>query len=54
MLRYLLMLSLLPRVIAAGRHLHQLAEQPHGIVVSLRFDETVTTHWSGVCESLRL
>jgi len=53
-LRYLLMMSLLPYVITTGRHFHQLAEQPNGVVVPLRFDETVTAHWLGVCESLRL
>ena len=53
-LRHCLLLRLLPHVVATGRHLHQLAEQPHGVVVALRCDETVPAHWSGVCENLRV
>jgi len=50
---YCLLLKLLPSIVAAGRYLHQLAEQSHRVVGALRIDETVTTHWSGVCENLR-
>ena len=50
---YLLLLRTVPCIVAAGRHLYQLAEQSQGIMVAWRLDETVVPHWSGVCESLR-
>jgi hypothetical protein len=48
-----LLLSLLPRVVAACWHIHQLAEQAQW-VTPLRLDKAITVHCSGVCESLRL
>ena len=56
--RYLLvhrpLLPHLPRIIPTGRHPEHLAEPPHRVVAALGVDEAVATHWSGVCESLRV
>ena len=48
------LLPCLPRLIPAGRHPEHGAEPPHRVVAALGVDEAVATHWSGVCESLRV
>ena len=48
------LLSRLPRIIPTGRHPEHLVEPPHRVVAALGVDEAVATHWSGVCESLRV
>ena len=54
LLRHRPLLPRLLRLIPTGRHPDHLAEPPHGVVAALDVDEAVATHWSGVCESLRV
>jgi hypothetical protein len=49
-----LRLSLLPRIITAGRHRDYLAKQAHGVLIPLRFDKAIAAHGLSVTESLRL
>jgi hypothetical protein len=49
-----LLLSLLPRIVAASWHRYYLAKQAHGVLASLRFDKAVTTPRLSVTEKMAM